>query len=92
VTPFFSLKNPYSFPNTPSTRKKLSCTEASMKAFLEEQSRSSSNWKYLSHNEASPLQIEEELTSLGARELLWIDSVDFQPGKKNKQVGATIKS
>ena len=46
----------------PFHKKKIILHRASMKAFLEEQSRTSSNWKYLSNDEASSLQIENELT------------------------------
>ncbi len=53
------IEEPLFFSQYPFHKKKIILHRASMKAFLEEQSRSSSNWKYLSHNEASPLQIEE---------------------------------
>ncbi|MDP5076070.1 MAG: cryptochrome/photolyase family protein, partial [Flavobacteriales bacterium] len=76
------IEEPLFFSQYPFHKKKVILHRASMKAFLEEQSRSSSNWKYISHNDASSLQIENELKSLGAKELLWIDTVDFNLEKK----------
>ncbi|MFM9421915.1 MAG: hypothetical protein RIR06_376 [Bacteroidota bacterium] len=63
-------------------KKKIILHRASMKAFLDEQSRTYSNWKYLSNDKATSLHIENELKSLGAKELLWIDTVDFNLEKK----------
>ena len=76
------IEEPLFFSQYPFHKKKIILHRASMKAFLEEQSRTFFNWKYISHDQASSLQIENELKSLGAKELLWIDTVDFNLEKK----------
>jgi deoxyribodipyrimidine photolyase-related protein len=81
----FLIEDPLFFSQYRFHKKKIILHRASMKAFLEEQSNASSNWKYLSHDEASSLQIENELKSLGATELSWIDTVDFNLEKKIRQ-------
>ena len=76
------IEEPLFFSQYPFHKKKIILHRASMKAFLEEQCRTSSNWKYIPHDEASSLQIENELKSLRSTELLWIDTVDFNLEKK----------
>lgn len=76
------IEEPLFFSQYPFHKKKIILHRASMKAFLEEQSALSSNWKYISHEQASSLQIEQELKTLGAHELCWIDTVDFNLEKK----------
>jgi deoxyribodipyrimidine photolyase-related protein len=78
----FLIEEPLFFSQYKFHKKKIILHRASMKAFLEEQSKASSNWKYISHDEASSLQIENKLKSLGATELAWIDTVDFNLEKK----------
>ena len=78
----FLIEEPLFFSQYRFHKKKIILHRASMKAFLEEQSNASSNWNYISHDEASFLQIESKLKSLGVTELKWIDTVDFNLEKK----------
>ncbi|MFM1771865.1 MAG: hypothetical protein RLZZ71_1007 [Bacteroidota bacterium] len=81
----FLIEEPLFFSQYKFHKKKIILHRASMKAFLEEQSNATSNWHYIAHDEASSLQIENKLKSLGVTELKWIDTVDFNLEKKIRQ-------
>ena len=78
----FLIEEPLFFSQYKFHKKKIILHRASMKAFLEEQSGSSSNWKYISHEEASSENMLALLDSKSVSELLWIDTVDFNLEKK----------
>ena len=76
------IEEPLFFSQYPFHKKKIILHRASMKALLEEQSRISSNWKYISHDRASSLQIENELTSFSNLKKnifpVFLSEVDFE--------------
>ena len=78
----FLIEEPLFFSQYKFHKKKIILHRASMKAFLEEQSGSSSNWHYISHEEASSENMLALLASKSVNELLWIDTVDFNLEKK----------
>ncbi|MFM7770921.1 MAG: cryptochrome/photolyase family protein, partial [Bacteroidota bacterium] len=76
------IEEPLFFSQYPFHKKKIILHRASMRAFMEEQSKKSSKWQYIAHDNATSKNIKNELGELNAKELCWIDTVDFNLEKK----------
>jgi deoxyribodipyrimidine photolyase-related protein len=85
------IEEPLFFSQYPFHKKKIILHRASMRAFLEEQSKNASNWHYINHENADSQKIINALNTFHAEQLYWIDTVDFNLEKKISRWAKALK-